>query len=66
MREVRAMHTCKIVYDPSVLGRRWGVYCEACKKVIAACVTEQEARDCLEGHEYWQKAKQDWLAREKQ
>jgi len=47
-----------------VLGRRWGVYCEACKKVIAACVTEQEARDCLEGHEYWQKAKQDWLARQ--
>ena len=50
-------HNCKIIHDGEVAGRPWGVFCDACKKIIAACQSEAEAKQCLEAHLFWQEAK---------
>jgi len=54
-------HECRIVYDESVLARKWGVFCSTCSKVIGACTSQQDAADVLANHQRWAKVKAEVL-----
>lgn len=55
-------HTCKVIFDDSV-ARKWNVWCEGCRKIVAACTSESDAKDCLENHVRWQQLKEEFVGR---
>jgi len=50
-------HETSVVYEPERIARPYGCWCETCKRMIGACVSEADARDVGENHEHWQAVK---------
>jgi len=46
-------HTCKIIFDDSMLARKWGVFCETCQQMIGACQSQADAESVSENHTRW-------------
>jgi hypothetical protein len=61
--KVPAEHDCRLVYDESVLARKWGVHCDTCGKAIGACTSQQDAEDVLANHQRWAKVKAEVMGK---
>ena len=58
-------HETSVVYEPERIARPWGSWCETCKRMIGACVSEADARYVGENHEHWMAVKEQVLSADK-